>query len=81
MYKVKLASEASQWNFAFLTTKYETIAKLEHLVCPKVGGAYNPLVPPTFESVSEGAHASAAPFSYALDPVIMCHYLEVICRF
>ena len=35
--KVKLASEASQENFVFLTTKYEKKkAKLEHMVCPKV---------------------------------------------
>ena len=52
---LKLASEASQENFekknVFLTTKYEQIVKLEHLLCPKVGGGgTNPLVPPTFES-------------------------------
>ena len=42
-----LASEASQENFAFLTTKYEKIVKLEHLVCPKVGGgAQTHLCPP-----------------------------------
>ena len=35
--KVKLASEPSQDNFAFLATKYEKIAKLEHMVCPTVG--------------------------------------------
>ena len=36
----------------FLTTKYVQIVKLEHLLCPKVGGGgTNPLVPPpTFES-------------------------------
>ena len=47
---LKLASEASQENFekiVFLTTKYEQIVKLEHLLCPKVGGGgTNPLVPP-----------------------------------
>ena len=35
---LKLASEASQENFeknVFLTTKYEQIVKLEHLLCPK----------------------------------------------
>ena len=43
---VKLASEACQENFAaFLATKYDKIAKLEHLVCQKVGGL-NPLVSP-----------------------------------
>ena len=36
--KVKLAREASQENFAFLTTKYQQMAKAEHLICPKVGG-------------------------------------------
>ena len=46
-----------------LTTKYEQIAKLEHLICPKEGDT-NPLVPLSFESV--GARAHAAPFSYAL---------------
>ena len=48
--------------FHFLTTKYEKIAKLEHLVCPKVGGggAQTHLCPPpTFESA--GAQAPAAP--------------------
>ena len=49
----------------FLTTKYEKIAKLEHLVCPKVGGS-NPLVPPTFESAGAQAPAAPPPFSYAL---------------
>ena len=36
-----MASEASQENFGkigLLTTKYEQIMKLEHLLCPKVGG-------------------------------------------
>ena len=53
---LKLASEASQENFekiVFLTTKYEQIVKLEHLLCPKVGGggAQTHLCPPpTFES-------------------------------
>ena len=36
--KVKLAREASQENFAFLTTKYQQMAKAEYLICPKVGG-------------------------------------------
>ena len=35
--KIKFASEASQANFAFLTTNYEPIAKLQHLILPKVG--------------------------------------------
>ena len=36
---MKLASEASQKNLPFLTSKiYEKKAKLEHLVSPKVGG-------------------------------------------
>ena len=52
IYLLKLASEASQENFekiVFLTTKYEQIVKLEHLLCPKVGGGgggSNPLAPP-----------------------------------
>ena len=60
--KVKLASEASQENFAFLTLKNEEMAKLEHLICSKVGGgggAQTHLSPPTFESA--GAQAPAAP--------------------
>ena len=57
---MKLASEASQENFSFLTLKNEEMAKLEHLICPKVGGGgTNPLVPLTFESA--GAQAPAAP--------------------
>ena len=64
IYKVKLASEASQEKFALLPTKYEKIAKLEHLVCPKVGEGHKPTCAPTFESA--GTHSPAAPFSYAL---------------
>ena len=61
-----LASEASQENFekknVFLTTKYEQIVKLEHLLCPKVGGGgTNPLVPPTFESGEARAPPPAPP--------------------
>ena len=50
--KVKLAREASQENFAFLTTKYQQMAKAEHLICPKVGGGAQThfCPPPTFES-------------------------------
>ena len=60
--KVKLASEASQENFAFLATKYEKIAKLEHLVCPKVGGLKPTCAPPPhFWKWGGGAHAPAAP--------------------
>ena len=44
--KVKLASEASQENFASLALKNEEMAKLEHLICPKVGGAQTHLSPP-----------------------------------
>ena len=44
--KVKLASEASQENFAFLTLKNEEMAKLEHLICPKVGGHKPTWAPP-----------------------------------
>ena len=45
--KVKLAREASQENFAFLTTKYQQMAKAEHLICPKVwGGAQTHFCPP-----------------------------------
>ena len=40
--KVKLASKASQENFAFLTLKNEEMAKLEHLICSKVGGGHKP---------------------------------------
>ena len=64
IHKVKLAREASQENFAFLTTKYQQMAKAEHLICPKVGGHKPTFGPPTFESA--GAQAPAAPFSYAL---------------
>ena len=45
-----------------------TKAKLEHLVCPKVGGT-NPLVPPTFESA--GAQAPAVPPSPT--PLLWCY--------
>ena len=52
---VKVASEASQENFAFLTTKYEKIAKLEQLVCPKVGGGrLKPTCAPTLLKVGGG---------------------------
>ena len=34
--------------------------KLEHLLCPKVGGGTNQIVSPTFESGE--AHAPPAPF-------------------
>ena len=44
--KVKLAREASQENFAFLTTKYQQMAKAEHLICPKVGGGHKPTFTP-----------------------------------
>ena len=45
--KVKLAREASQENFAFLTTKYQQMAKAEHLICPKVeGGGHKPTFAP-----------------------------------
>ena len=45
--KVKLESEASQEKFAYLTLKNEEMAKLEHLICPKVGGgAQTHLCPP-----------------------------------
>ena len=50
---LKLASEASQENFekkGFLTTKYEQIVKLKHLLCPKVGGHKPTCAPSTFES-------------------------------
>ena len=35
-----------QEKIVFLTTKYEQIVKLEHLLCPKVGGAQTHLCPP-----------------------------------
>ena len=71
---LKLASEASQEDFekiVFLTTKYEQIVKLEHLLCPKVGGGgHKPTCapPPTFESGE--ARAPLPPFSYALAAVL-----------
>ena len=47
-----MASEASQENFekiVFLTTKYVQIVKLEHLLCPKVGGGgHKPTCAPHF---------------------------------
>ena len=66
-----MASEASQENFEknmFLITKYEQIAKLEHLLCPKVGGGDKPTCnpPPTFESGGGGGGGHVPPFSYAL---------------
>ena len=65
MYYNKLASEASQENFAFLTLKNEEMAKLEHLICPKVGGGgSNPLVPPLLKV--RGHKPPLPPFSYAL---------------
>ena len=70
-----MASEASQENFekiVFLTTKYVQIVKLEHLLCPKVGGGTNPLVPPTFESGEARAPPPLPPpFSYALEYIIV----------
>ena len=68
---LKLASKASKENFekiVFLTTKYEQIVKLEHLLCPKVGGT-NPLVPPTFESGEARVPPPAPPPFYALEIV------------
>ena len=70
-----MASEASQENFEknmFLTTKYEQIVKLEHLLCPKVGGGAQTHLcppPPTFESgglVPPPPAPPPPPFSYAL---------------
>ena len=63
-----MASEASQENFekiVFLTTKYEQIVKLEHLLCQKVGGAQTQLCPPLLK-VGGGTCHPPAPFSYAL---------------
>ena len=66
---LKLTSEASQEKFeknVFLTTKYEQIVTLEHLLCPKVGGgvAQTHLCPPLLKV---GRHVPPpAPFSYAL---------------
>ena len=46
----------------FLTTKYEQIVKLEHLLCPKVeGGGTNPLVPPP-PLLKVGRHVPPSPF-------------------
>ena len=67
IYVLKLASEASQENFAkfvFLTTKHEQIVNSEHLLCPKVGGHKPTCAPTTFESGE--ARAPLPPFSYAL---------------
>ena len=48
--KVKLASEASQENFAFLATKYGKNSKIRTLGPSKSGGgAKTHLNPPTFE--------------------------------
>ena len=70
-----LASEASQENFekmVFLTTKYEQIVKLEHLLSPKVGGHKPTCAPPLLKV---GRHVPpppppppppCPPFSYAL---------------
>ena len=56
------------WKIVFLTTKYEQIVTLEHLLCPKVGGgAQTHLCPPTFESGGGGGTCPPAPFSYALE--------------
>ena len=70
---LKLASEASQENFekiVFLTTKYEQIVKLEHLLCPKVGGggggAQTHLCPPLLK-VGRHVPPPLPPFSYALE--------------
>ena len=70
--KVKLAREASQEHFAFLTTKYQQMAKAEHLICPKGGGGHKPTFaapPPTFESA--GAQAPAA--------ILLCPCWTYIC--
>ena len=65
--KVKLASEASQENFAFFTTKYEKLAKIRTLGLSKSGvRGLKPTCPPTFER-GGGAYVPADPFSYVLD--------------
>ena len=55
----------SQENFeknVFLTTKYEQIVKLEHLLCPKVGGgAQTHLCPPPPLLKVGGGGARAPP--------------------
>ena len=58
--KVKLVSEASQENFALLTTIYEKIAKLELLVFPKVGDT-NQLVPPPPSLLKVRGHMTPLP--------------------
>ena len=51
----------------FLTTKYEQMVKLEHLLSPKVGGgAQTHLCPPTFES----GEARAPPAPLLLRPCV-----------
>ena len=56
MNKVKLASGANEENFAFLTTKYDQLAKLEHLICPKVWGAQTHLCSPLLKVDGGGGH-------------------------
>ena len=74
---LKLASEASQENFekiVFLTTKYEQIVKLEHLLCPKVGGT-NPLVPPP-PLLKVGRHVPPPPL--LLRPCISIYFMSKV---
>ena len=56
-------------KIVFLTTKYVQIVKLEHLLCPKVGGGggggYKPTCAPHFWKW--GGTCPPPPFSYALD--------------
>ena len=70
IYVLKLASEASQENFekfVFLTTKYEQIVNLEHLLCPKVGGGAQTHLCPPLLKVGRHVPPPLPPFSYALD--------------
>ena len=59
-----------QSDFAFLTTKYDKIVNLEHLVCPKVGGQTN-LCPPLLKGGGGGScPSSPPPLSYASGTVL-----------
>ena len=78
MYHNKLASEASQENFAFLTLKNEEMAKLEHLICPKGGGgAQTHLCPHPLLKV-RGHKPPLPPFSYALTDLVGSNSFTII---
>ena len=70
----KIGERSETRKVAFLTTKYEEIAKSKHFVCPKVrGGGHKPtFAAPTFESARASAPAapppSPTPLGYLLLP-------------